>query len=161
MVVRAARWGPGTKRRGIGERGARQGVERRHCCGRCRCRMRRGARGGGFGRSNRGVRIVSHGRPRARLAGGGRIAAARRASRIYFAVMDRRVKERLIGASILVALVVLVVPELLSAPKPSAPTMMTLPASAPGPARIVTLYLAICKAPASTESDTTGTQGSA
>ena len=32
--------------------------------------------------------------------------------------MDRRVKERLIGASILVALVVLVVPELLSGPKP-------------------------------------------
>ena len=34
--------------------------------------------------------------------------------------MDRRVKERLIGASILVALVVLVVPELLSGPKPTA-----------------------------------------
>ncbi len=34
-----------------------------------------------------------------------RIAAAVGASRIYFAVMDRRVKERLIGASILVALV--------------------------------------------------------
>ncbi len=34
--------------------------------------------------------------------------------------MDRRVKERLIGASILVALIVLVVPELLSGPKPAA-----------------------------------------
>ena len=75
--------------------------------------------------------------------------------------MDRRVKERLIGASILVALVVLVVPELLSGPKPSAPTMMKLPASAPEPTRIVTLDLATSKAPASTESDTTGTQGSA
>ena len=39
-----------------------------------------------------------------------RIAAGGGASRIYFALMDRRVKERLIGASILVALVVLVVP---------------------------------------------------
>jgi DedD protein len=75
--------------------------------------------------------------------------------------MDRRVKERLIGASILVALVVLVVPELLSGPKPSAPTMMKLPASAPEPTRIVTLDLATSKAPASTESDTAGTQGSA
>ena len=35
--------------------------------------------------------------------------------------MDRRVKERLIGASILVALIVLVVPELLSGPKPAPP----------------------------------------
>ncbi len=32
--------------------------------------------------------------------------------------MDRRVKERLVGASILVALIVLVVPELLSGPVP-------------------------------------------
>jgi DedD protein len=74
--------------------------------------------------------------------------------------MDRRVKERLIGASILVALFVLVVPELLSGPKPPAPTMMKLPASAPEPTRIVTLDLATSKAPASTESDA-GTQGSA
>ena len=35
--------------------------------------------------------------------------------------MDRRVKERLIGASILVVLIVLIVPELLSGPKPAAP----------------------------------------
>ena len=34
--------------------------------------------------------------------------------------MDRRVKERLIGASILVVLIVLIVPELLSGPKPPA-----------------------------------------
>lgn len=33
-------------------------------------------------------------------------------------MMDRRVKERLIGATILVALIVLIVPELLSGPKP-------------------------------------------
>jgi DedD protein len=35
-------------------------------------------------------------------------------------MMDRRVKERLVGATILVALIVVVVPELLSGPKPSA-----------------------------------------
>ena len=34
--------------------------------------------------------------------------------------MERRVKERLIGAGILVALAVIVVPELLSGPKPDA-----------------------------------------
>jgi DedD protein len=39
--------------------------------------------------------------------------------------------------------------------------MMKLPASAPEPTRIVTLDLATSKAPASTESDTAGTQGSA
>jgi DedD protein len=73
--------------------------------------------------------------------------------------MDRRVKERLIGASILVALAVLVVPELLSGPKPLAPVAATLPATAPEPTRIVTLDLATSKAPAG-ENETGGTQGS-
>jgi DedD protein len=62
--------------------------------------------------------------------------------------MDRRVKERLIGASILVALVVLVVPELLSGPKPNTGTAPTLPAAAPEPVRNVTVDLTTSKAPA-------------
>jgi DedD protein len=61
--------------------------------------------------------------------------------------MDRGVKERLVGASILVALIVLVVPELLSGPKPAAQPP-TLPASEPAPNRIVTVDLATSKAPA-------------
>jgi DedD protein len=68
--------------------------------------------------------------------------------------MDRRVKERLIGASILVALIVLVVPELLSGPKtavPSATPQATFPANAPEPTRNVTLDLATSKAPANSE----------
>jgi DedD protein len=68
--------------------------------------------------------------------------------------MDRRVKERLIGASILVALIVLVVPELLSGPKTAAPpaTLPTMfPANAPEPTRNVTLDLATSKAPANSE----------
>jgi DedD protein len=51
--------------------------------------------------------------------------------------MDRRVKERLVGATILVVLVVLIVPELLSGPKqsaPSAPAVALPAASAPAPA---------------------------
>ena len=44
--------------------------------------------------------------------------------------MDRRVKERLIGASILVAIIVLIVPELLSGPKPAAPPASRLSAAA-------------------------------
>jgi DedD protein len=46
-------------------------------------------------------------------------------------MMDRRVKERLVGATILVALIVLVVPELLSGPKPSSapPLEQGLPAT--------------------------------
>jgi DedD protein len=61
--------------------------------------------------------------------------------------MDRGVKERLVGASILVALIVLVVPELLSGPKPVAQPA-TLPASEPAPNRIVTVDLTTSKAPA-------------
>ena len=67
--------------------------------------------------------------------------------------MDRRVKERLIGASILVALVVLVVPELLSGPKPNTATAPTLPAAAPEPVRNVTVDLTTSKAPANTDID--------
>jgi DedD protein len=78
--------------------------------------------------------------------------------------MDRRVKERLIGASILVALIVLVVPELLSGPKsvvPSATLPATFPANAPEPTRNVTLDLATSKAPANSEVEPAETQGSA
>jgi DedD protein len=55
--------------------------------------------------------------------------------------MDRRVKERLVGASILVVLIVLIVPELLSGPTPS-PVTARPPASAPEPVRNVTVDLA-------------------
>jgi len=68
--------------------------------------------------------------------------------------MDRRVKERLIGASILVVLIVLVVPELLSGPKsvvPSATPAAIFPASAPEPTRNVTVDLATSKAPANSD----------
>jgi DedD protein len=65
--------------------------------------------------------------------------------------MDRRVKERLIGASILVALVVLIVPELLSGPKPNGAPVPTLPAAAPEPIRNVTVDLATSRAPANPE----------
>jgi DedD protein len=60
--------------------------------------------------------------------------------------MDRRVKERLVGASILVVLIVLIVPELLSGPA-SGPVAPRLPASAPEPVRNVTVDLATSKAP--------------
>jgi DedD protein len=60
--------------------------------------------------------------------------------------MDRRVKERLVGASILVALIVLVVPELLSGPTPS-PVAARPPASTPEPVRNVTVDLAPSKTP--------------
>jgi DedD protein len=75
--------------------------------------------------------------------------------------MDRRVKERLIGASILVALVVLVVPELLSGPKPNAAPVPTLPASAPEPIRNVTVDLNTSKAPANAEVEPVASQPAA
>jgi DedD protein len=61
--------------------------------------------------------------------------------------MDRRVKERLVGATILVVLIVLIVPELLSGPK--ARVTQVQPPSAAGPAeavRNVTVDLATSKA---------------
>jgi DedD protein len=72
--------------------------------------------------------------------------------------MDRRVKERLIGASILVALVVLVVPELLSGPKPLGQPTAILPAAAPEPIRNVTVDLTTSKAPANAEPEATESQ---
>jgi DedD protein len=67
--------------------------------------------------------------------------------------VERRAKERLIGASILVVVLVLVVPELLSGPKPAPPPapMPLLPrpgsGSAPEPVRTVTVDLATSKPP--------------
>jgi DedD protein len=75
--------------------------------------------------------------------------------------MDRRVKERLIGASILVALVVLVVPELLSGPKPNVAPAPTLPASAPEPIRNVTVDLNTSKAPANADVEPAASQPAA
>jgi DedD protein len=64
--------------------------------------------------------------------------------------MDRRVKERLVGASILVVLIVLIVPELLSGPPAPAPVAVgpRLPVSrTQEPVRNVTVDLATSKAP--------------
>ena len=58
--------------------------------------------------------------------------------------MDRRVKERLIGATILVALIVLIVPELLSGPKPA--PVPPLAAGLPSTTRSVSVNLATSKA---------------
>jgi DedD protein len=69
--------------------------------------------------------------------------------------MDRRVKERLIGASILVALIVLVVPELLPGSKFSLPEI--LPAIAPQATRNVTLDLATSMAPVNSGVEPAGT----
>lgn len=66
--------------------------------------------------------------------------------------MERRAKERLIGASILVALIVSIVPELLSGPTPAPPAAIPqqLPVVASGaePIRNVTVDLATSKAAA-------------
>jgi DedD protein len=62
--------------------------------------------------------------------------------------MDRRVKERLIGATILVVLIVLIVPELLSGPKQSAPPapLLLVPSLVTDPVRNVTVDLATSRA---------------
>jgi DedD protein len=61
--------------------------------------------------------------------------------------MDRRVKERLVGASILVILIVLIVPELLSGPAP-VPAASPPPVIAPEAVRSVTVDLRTSKAQA-------------
>jgi DedD protein len=78
--------------------------------------------------------------------------------------MDRRVKERLVGASILVVLIVLIAPELLSGPPGPAPASVgpRLPVSAPEPVRNVTVDLATSKAtepePPEAEADASSAQ---
>lgn len=80
--------------------------------------------------------------------------------------MDRRVKERLIGASILVLILVLVVPELLSGPKtvaipdPASAPALDLPASAAEPVRNVTVDLTTNKPPLPEEPGTNEARGS-
>jgi DedD protein len=59
--------------------------------------------------------------------------------------VDRRLKERLLGASILMVLIVLIVPELLSGPRP-APAALKLPTSTPEPVRNITVDLTTAKA---------------
>lgn len=62
--------------------------------------------------------------------------------------MERRVKERLVGATILVVLVVLIVPELLSGPKRAVETPQASPPGAAAPIRTVIVDLATSKATA-------------
>jgi DedD protein len=62
--------------------------------------------------------------------------------------MDRRVKERLVGATILVVLVVLIVPELLSGPKRAVEAPQASPPGATEPIRTVIVDLATSKATA-------------
>lgn len=74
--------------------------------------------------------------------------------------MDRRLKERLIGATLLVAVIVLVVPELLSGPKH--PALPPLAAGLPTtPTRSVSVDLATNKATAEPEADTASQAASA
>ncbi|GAC1330025.1 MAG: SPOR domain-containing protein [Steroidobacteraceae bacterium] len=69
--------------------------------------------------------------------------------------MDRRVKERLLGASILVMLAVLIVPELLSGPAPQIVAPARAVWGTPQPVRNITLDLATNKAsPAEPAGDT-------
>jgi DedD protein len=65
--------------------------------------------------------------------------------------MDRRVKERLIGASILVALIVLVVPELLSGPRSAASPPARLPEAGPDSHRVIEIQVASAKPADSSE----------
>jgi DedD protein len=60
--------------------------------------------------------------------------------------MDRRLKERLVGATILVVLIVLIVPELLSGPKPAARAPAPVAGGPVEPVRNVTVDLATSKA---------------
>jgi DedD protein len=74
--------------------------------------------------------------------------------------MERRVKERLVGASILVVLIVLIVPELLSGPAPP-PVGVRAPVSAPEPLRNVTVDLTAPASSAQLPETQSGTSASA
>jgi DedD protein len=74
-------------------------------------------------------------------------------------LMDRRVKERLIGATILVALIVLIVPELLSGPKPA--PLPPLAAGLPSSTRNVSVNLATSKATPQPQAADAASEGAA
>lgn len=65
--------------------------------------------------------------------------ATRNLLRGEWQIMDRRVKERLVGATIVVAVVVLVVPEMLSGRRPATPTAPSPAALSVEPMRTVTV----------------------
>jgi DedD protein len=73
--------------------------------------------------------------------------------------MDHRVKERLIGATILVALIVLIVPELLSGPKPA--PLPPLAAGLPSSTRNVSVNLATSKATPQPQAADAASEGAA
>src|SRR5271156_1426651 len=74
-------------------------------------------------------------------------------------MMERRVKERLIGATLLVVLIVLIVPEMLSGPKPPSakPLTVGLPTSIATPTRSVSVDRAPSRAPAEAAPPPAGT----
>jgi DedD protein len=73
--------------------------------------------------------------------------------------MDRRVKERLIGATILVALIVLIVPELLSGPRPA--PLPPLAAGLPNSTRNVLVDLATSNGTPQAQAVDAATEGAA
>ena len=76
----------------------------------------------------------------------------------WLSFMDRRVKERLVGATILVVLIVLIVPELLSGPKqPQTPPTGSSPSS--DAVRNVTVDLATSRATADTDASPAAAEG--
>src|SRR5580704_3009381 len=169
MVARLDRRRTRHERLGIG------GADRPLREGAAPCRARRGcrvhcslARGDSRG-SSRDLRLVPYGRARNGLARGAGASAAAECSRIYWSafelmntarlLMDRRVKERLIGATILVALIVLIVPELLSGPKPA--PVPPLAAGLPSPTRSVSVNLATSKATPQPQAADAASEGAA
>src|SRR5580700_5587874 len=167
MVARLDRRRTRHERLGIGgaDRPLREGAApcraRRGC--RVHCSLaRRDSRG-----SSRDLRLVPYSRAGDGLARGSGASAASESSRIYWAafglmntarlLMDRRVKERLIGATILVALIVLIVPELLSGPKPA--PVPPLAAGLPSSTRNVSVNLATSKTTAEPQAVDAATVG--
>ena len=99
---------------------------------------------------HRRLRLFSHRRSRARRA---RTCRPRRPARMTIIhAMDRSLKARLIGASVLVLLVVLVVPELLSGRK-AATTDTADATAANGQTRTYTIELGQTAAPAATDAN--------
>ena len=70
------------------------------------------------------------------------------ASLLYFAAVERHVKERLVGAAVLIAAAIILIPEMLSGPDRDARSEATGPSGAGGETPLKTYTIDLTKSPA-------------
>lgn len=99
---------------------------------------------------NEPLEDLRHGKLKARACQACLLLVADRASLLYFAAVERHVKERLVGAAVLVAAAIILIPEMLSGPNRAAPGEITsgIAAVQDGETPLKTYTIDLSKSPA-------------